>query len=144
MFQPVGHGSIWITGNFCSPKDWLANESGSGYNYDVHRFARGPLGTNHMLEILGKYWHHWQLFETYFRIFSERIHMIWWSCPTSCCNVVFRNVGMLQHGSKRNPVAGQKLHTPEAYFEGIPQKHMASSETGDTAQSGVVKQIINL
>lgn len=37
----------------------------------------------------------------------------------------------------------QKLHTPEAYFEG-PQKHMASSETGDTAQSGVVKQIIDL
>lgn len=43
--------------------------------------------------------------------------------------------------AKVTPVAGQKLHTPEAYFEGKPQKHMASSETGDTALSGVVKQI---
>ncbi len=67
--------------------------------------------------------------------------MIWWSCPTFCCNVVFRRFRIYYMAAKVNPVADQKLHTPEAYLEGIPQKHTASSEqTGDTALSGVVKQ----
>ena len=123
MFQPVSHWSVWITGNSFTPK------IGKRVRFWVQRCTpictRASWDQSHARAT----WKILAPLATVWSIFSERIHMIWWSCPTFCCNVVFRRFRIYYMAAKVNPVADQKLHTPEAYLEGIPQKHTACRKT---------------